>query len=37
MDLVEALVAKLPFADTTSFEKVITVESFYFWPDPAEI
>ena len=35
MDLVEASVEKLPFADN-AFDKIITVESFYFWPDPAE-
>ena len=35
MDLVEASVEKLPFADNT-FDKIITVESFYFWPDPSE-
>lgn len=35
MDLVEASVEKLPFADNT-YDKIITVESFYFWPDPAE-
>ena len=31
----EASVEKLPFADN-AFDKIITVESFYFWPDPAE-
>lgn len=35
LDLVEASVEKLPFADNT-FDKIITVESFYFWPAPAE-
>lgn len=35
MDLVEASVEKLPFADN-AFDKIITVESFYFWPNPAE-
>ena len=35
MDLVEASVANLPFVDNV-FDKIITVESFYFWPDPAE-
>ena len=35
MDLVEASVEDLPFADN-AFDKIITVESFYFWPDPAE-
>ena len=33
--ILEASVEKLPFADE-SFDKVITVESFYFWRDPAE-
>lgn len=33
MDVIEASVEKLPFADET-FHKIITVESFYFWPDP---
>lgn len=35
MEIVEASVEALPFADD-SFDKIITVESFYFWPDPAE-
>jgi len=35
MDLVEASVEKLPFADN-AFDKIITVESFYFWPNPQE-
>lgn len=35
MDIVEASVEKLPF-DTASFDKIITVESFYFWPDPLD-
>lgn len=34
-EIVEASVAALPFPDS-SFDKIITVESFYFWPDPAE-
>lgn len=33
--IVEASVEKLPFADE-SFDKIITVESFYFWPNPSE-
>ena len=35
MDIIEASVENLPF-DDNSFNKIITVESFYFWPDPAE-
>ena len=35
MQVVEASVEKLPFEDA-SFDKIITVESFYFWPDPQE-
>lgn len=35
MDIIEASVEAMPFADDT-FDKIITVESFYFWPDPAE-
>ncbi len=35
MEIVEASVEALPFADG-SFDKIITVESFYFWPSPAE-
>ncbi len=34
MDVVEASVEDLPFEDG-SFDIVTTVESFYFWPDPA--
>ena len=30
----EASVEKLPFEEN-SFDRIITVESFYFWPDPA--
>lgn len=33
--LIEASVEKLPFA-ADSFDKIITVESFYFWPNPKE-
>lgn len=33
--IIEASVEKLPF-DDNYFEKIITVESFYFWPDPQE-
>lgn len=33
--ITEASVEKLPF-DDKSFDKIITVESFYFWPDPQE-
>ena len=35
MDILEGSVENLPFADD-SFDKIITVESFYFWPDPQE-
>lgn len=35
MKIVEASVEKMPFADN-SFDKIITVESFYFWSDPQE-
>lgn len=33
MQIVEASVSDMPFADN-SFDKIITVESFYFWGDP---
>lgn len=35
MDILEASVEQLPFPDD-SFDKIITVESFYFWPSPQE-
>lgn len=35
MEIQEASVEALPFADN-QFDKVITVESFYFWPNPLE-
>lgn len=35
MEIVEGSVEKLPFADN-QFDKIVTVESFYFWPAPAE-
>ena len=35
MEVLEGSVEHLPFADD-SFDKIITVESFYFWPDPQE-
>ena len=35
MNIIEASVESLPFEDGT-FDKIVTVESFYFWPDPAE-
>ena len=35
MEIVEASVEALPFAEGT-FDRIITVESFYFWPSPAE-
>lgn len=31
----KASVEAMPF-DDNSFDKIITIESFYFWPDPAE-
>ena len=34
-DIIEASVEHLPFLDN-SFDKIITVESFYFWPNPQE-
>ena len=35
MDIVSGSVAALPFK-AASFDRVVTVESFYFWPDPVE-
>lgn len=35
MDILKASVEKLPFADQT-FDKIVSIESFYFWPDPPE-
>lgn len=35
LEVVEASVEDMPFADS-SFDRITTVESFYFWPDPAE-
>lgn len=35
MDVCQGSVEKLSFADD-SFDKITTVESFYFWPDPPE-
>ncbi|MBQ8921894.1 MAG: class I SAM-dependent methyltransferase [Oscillospiraceae bacterium] len=35
MEIIEASVEALPFPDR-SFDRIITVESFYFWPSPAE-
>lgn len=35
MDVQEASVEALPFGDDT-FDKIVTVESFYFWPNPVE-
>lgn len=35
MEIVKGSVEKLPFEDNT-FNKIITVESFYFWPEPSE-
>ena len=34
-EILKASVEKLPF-EKNCFDKIITVESFYFWPDPAE-
>ena len=34
-EVIEASVESLPFGDD-SFDKIVTVESFYFWPDPPE-
>lgn len=35
MDILEGSVEQLPFEDG-AFDKIITVESFYFWPNPVE-
>lgn len=35
MEVIEASVEAMPFSDD-SFDKIITVESFYFWPNPQE-
>lgn len=35
MEVLEASVENLPFEDK-SFDKIVTVESFYFWPNPME-
>ena len=35
MDIFEGSVEKLPFCDN-QFDRIITVESFYFWPEPQE-
>lgn len=35
MEVIEASVEAMPFSEF-SFDKVITVESFYFWPNPQE-
>lgn len=35
LDVISASVESLPFCDD-SFDKIITVESFYFWPNPSE-
>ena len=35
MEIYEGSVEALPFADNT-FDKITTVESFYFWPNPQE-
>ena len=33
MEILEGSVSQMPFADGT-FDRIITVESFYFWPSP---
>lgn len=35
MEIVSGSVAALPFADA-AFDRIVTVESFYFWPQPQE-
>ncbi len=35
MDVIKASVENIPFKDE-SFDKIFTVESFYFWPEPKE-
>ena len=35
MEIMEGSVEALPFPDS-SFDRIITVESFYFWPSPQE-
>lgn len=35
MEIFEASVEKLPFEEE-KFDKIVTVESFYFWPSPAD-
>jgi len=35
MNVIEASVEELPFSDN-SFDRIITVESFYFWKNPQE-
>lgn len=35
MEILEASVEKLPFEEE-KFDKIVTVESFYFWPSPAD-
>ena len=35
MKIVEGSVEALPFPDN-AFDRILTVESFYFWPNPAE-
>lgn len=34
-EVFECSVESMPFSDS-SFDRIVTVESFYFWPDPAE-
>ena len=35
MEILEGSVEKLPF-EAETFDKIVTVESFYFWPNPQE-
>ena len=35
MDILEGSVEQLPF-ENGAFDKIVTVESFYFWPNPVE-
>lgn len=34
MDIIECSVSAMPFPDA-AFDRIITIESFYFWPSPA--
>lgn len=35
LDVTQASVEKMPYADD-AFDKIISIESFYFWPNPLE-